>query len=114
MLQEPLKRFVQLYNVRGALKILSDIVEKESKDKVIANFVIRDRYKSFDNVKIDLTLKNIPAGEVLNHILSEAGATVSFGKYSTVVRSRSTGPKVKKAKVEEPAAEPNTETPSEK
>ena len=82
---------------RGALKMLSDAVEKESNDKVIPNFVVQDRNKVFENVSIDLKLKNVPAGEVLKHLLSEANATVSFGKYSTVIRPRSSGVKYKKA-----------------
>jgi len=93
-------------NVREALKALSDIVEKESNDKVIPNFVIQDRNKVFDKVSIDLTLKNIPAGDVLTHILSEANATVSFGKYSTVVRPRSSGVRSKTVKK---TTEPDTE-----
>ena len=90
----PLVDFNEM-DVRGALKVLSDIVEKESNNKIIANFVIQDKNKVFDKVEIDFTLRNIPAGEVLNHILSVANANVSFGKYSTVVRPRSAGTKAK-------------------
>ena len=83
----------QVMDVRGALKILSDAVLKESNEKEIPNFVIQDRHKYFDKVQIDLQLRNVPAGEVLNHILSAANATANFGKYSTVIRPRSTGAK---------------------
>ena len=80
-------------DVRGALTMLSDAVLKETNEKVIPNFVIQDRHKYFDKVEIDLKLRNVPAGDVLNHILSEANATAKFEKYSTVIRSRSSGVK---------------------
>ena len=78
---------------RGAIKQLSEIVMKESNNKVIPNFVIQDRHKRFEKVKINLTLRNVPAGDVLTHIISEANATVNFGKYSTVIRPRSSSSK---------------------
>lgn len=91
---------------KDALRVLSDAVERESKDKVIPNFVIQDRNKTLEKTTMTLKLRNVPAGEVLNHILSESNATANFGKYSTVIRSRSTSSPVKKAK---PVTDPEEE-----
>lgn len=71
-----------------AINVLAKNVETESKSKVIPNFIIQDRSKSLDTVKITLKLRNVPAGDVLDHLLRSAGASASFGKYTTIIRPR--------------------------
>lgn len=73
---------------KDAINVLSKSVETQSEGKVIPNFIIQDRGDTLDNVKITLTLKNVPAGNVLDHLLKSAGASVTFGEYTTVIRPR--------------------------
>jgi len=92
-------------SVKDAINILAKIVETQSNGKVIANFIIQDRGKRLDGIKITLKLKNVPAGDVLNHLLRSSGASANFGKYTTIIRPRgnATPPKssVQKPKDEE-------------
>lgn len=91
-------------NFKDAINALSEVVEKQSKGKVIPNFIINDRSKVLKDVEITLKLKNVPAGDVLDHLLSAAGASASFGKYTTIIRPRTgreaKAPAVKKEEVE--------------
>lgn len=73
---------------KDAIHALAKSVETESKGEVTPNFIIQDRGKVFDKVMINLTLKNVPAGDVLDHLLKSAGAGVNFGTYSTVISPR--------------------------
>ncbi|MFT5906386.1 MAG: hypothetical protein ACI9E1_001994 [Cryomorphaceae bacterium] len=75
-------------SVKDAISILAKNVETQSKGKVIPNFIIQDRGKQFDEVKITIKLKNVPAGDVLDHLLRSSGASASFGKYTTIIRPR--------------------------
>ncbi len=88
-------------SVPDAIKVLSKIVETQSKDKVIPNFIIQDRSKKLDQIKITLKLKNVPAGDVLDHLLRSAGASASFGKYTTIIRPRGSSSS-KKSSVQKP------------
>ena len=92
--------------LREALRTLSDAVIAQSKDKIIPNFVVQDRNGVFDKTDISLKLRNIPAGEVLNHLLSDTSATAKFEKYSTVIRPRNPGVKKSSTTVDEPTVEP--------
>jgi hypothetical protein len=73
---------------KDAINVLAKAVESQSKGAVIPNFIIQDKSNHFDGNKVTLKLKNIPAGEVLDYLLRSAGASVSFGKYTTVIRPR--------------------------
>lgn len=75
-------------SVKDAVRVLATNVETESKGKVIPNFVIQDKSNILDDTQITIKLKNIPAGDVLEHILRASGATASFGKYTTIIRPR--------------------------
>lgn len=97
-------------SLREALKVLSNAIEAESDDKITPNFVIQDRHKLMENVKLTMKLKNMPAGNVLDHILSEANGYASYGKYSTEIRSKSTSSGANK---KEPVAELIEEEPIE-
>ncbi len=89
-------------SLRDALKVLSNAIEKASDDKVIPNFVIQDRKKLMDSARITMKLRSMPAGNVLDHILSEVNGYASYGKYSIEIRTRSTSSSTKK---EEPVVE---------
>ena len=91
-------------SVRDAIKVLATNVETHSKGKVIPNFIIQDRNNILDDVKITLKLKNVPAGDVLGHLVRSAGATASFGKYTTIIRPRGNAV-VKKPSVPKPEKE---------
>ena len=73
---------------KDAVKILAKNVETESKGKVIPNFVIQDKTNILDGAKITVKLRNVPAGDVLEHFLRSSGASASFGKYTTIIRPR--------------------------
>jgi hypothetical protein len=92
-------------SVKDAIKVLATTVETQSKGKVIPNFIIHDRNNKLDKVKITLKLKNVPAGDVLDHLLRSSGTTASFGKYTTIIRSRggdnAKSPPIKKLKNKE-------------
>ena len=75
-------------SVKDAISVLAKTVETQSKGKVVPNFIIQDRSKKLDDVKITLKLKNVPAGDVLDHLLRSSGASASFGKYTTIIRPR--------------------------
>lgn len=95
---------------KDSINALSEMVEKQSKGKVIPNFIINDRAKVLKDVEVTLKLKNVPAGDVLEHLLRSAGASASFGKYTTTIRPRigreSSAPKVeKKEEVKEEKSE---------
>ena len=102
-------------SLRDAIKVLAMVVEKESKGKVIPNFVIQDKHKVLDEAKITLKLRNVPAGDVLDHLLRSAGASASFGKYTTIIRPRkgTVASKAKEVKAET-AAEPESDKDKDK
>ncbi|MGJ8655393.1 MAG: hypothetical protein ACSHX6_03000 [Akkermansiaceae bacterium] len=75
-------------NVKDAVNVLAKIVETESKGKVIPNFVIQDKNNVLEDSKISIKLKNVPAGDVLEHLLRASASTASFGKYTTIIRPR--------------------------
>ncbi len=86
---------------KDAITVLGKTVETESKGEVIPNFIIQDRSKILENVKINLTLKNVPAGDVLDHLLKSAGASATFGTYTTVIRPRTSSEQQSKKEVAE-------------
>ena len=78
------------YNVSDAdldesLKALSTMVEKQSKGKVTANFVIQDPDKKLKNAKVNLTLKNVPATGILKYVLDQAGAKARYDEYAVLI-----------------------------
>ncbi len=75
-------------SLKDALGDLAKSVETQSKGKVIPNFVIHDKKQKFKNVSINMKLKNVPAGEILNYILRSSGAKSDFGKYTITVAPR--------------------------
>lgn len=79
---------LQEASFKDAVKILAKNVETESKGKVIPNFVIQDKTNILDDVKITVKLRNVPAGDVLEHFLRSSRASASFGKYTTIIRPR--------------------------
>jgi len=81
-------------SVKDAVKVLGLNVENETNGKVIPNFVIQDKNKKFAGIKITLKLRNVPAGEILNHIIKSSNGSVNYGKYTTVIRPRTKTVKV--------------------
>lgn len=71
-----------------AIKLLGSSVETSSKGKVVPNFVIQDPKRYLGNESIDLQLKNIPAGTVLEHLMKETGCTATFTTYTISIKPR--------------------------
>lgn len=71
-----------------ALEILSKLIEKETKDKYIPNFVIQDSSGILKTKKVKLNLKGIPASIALEYLLEQTGAISRFDDYAINIRSR--------------------------
>jgi len=69
-----------------ALVALGQMVEKESKGGVTANFIVEDPRGKLAGKKITLQLKNLPAKAVLNYLLGQAGAKARFDEHAIVVQ----------------------------
>jgi hypothetical protein len=85
---------------KDAINVLAKSVETQSKGQITPNFIIQDRGNTLNDVKITLVLKNVPAENVLDHLLKSAGASVTFGEYTTVIRPRGNASEQKQAKRE--------------
>lgn len=71
--------------LKDSLEALQVIIEKQSKEQVIPNFIIQDPKASLSTVKISLVLKNTPAKAVLQYILDQAGAKARHDEHAIVI-----------------------------
>jgi len=69
-----------------AIKRLKAAINISTEGKQTFNFAVQDPKKVFGNEKITLKATDIPAGEVLKHIMLSSRAHQNFGKYAIVIR----------------------------
>ncbi len=72
-------------SLQEALAAFGRIIEKESKEEVMPNFVIQDPKNVFENKKISLNLKSMPSQAVMKYLLDQAGAKARFDEYAVVI-----------------------------
>lgn len=92
-----------------AIRLLGATVEKSSGDKVIPNFVIQDPNRYLGNESISLSLKNVPAGTVLENLLQKTACTASFTAYTVNIKPRASVYKQRAQKKADPIEEPADE-----
>ena len=68
-----------------ALTALGQMVDKESKGSVSANFIVEDPQRKLAGAKVTLMVKNLPAKAVLDYLLSQVGAKARFDEHAVVV-----------------------------
>lgn len=76
----------QAMPLEDVLRDLGDLIEKESKDSVIPNFVLIDKNGTIKSKNITLNMKQVPATVVLDYVMNMAGARAKFDQYSITVR----------------------------
>lgn len=72
--------------LEDALSTLSMQVEKQSKDKVIPNFVIQDPSGALKSKSVTLNMRQVPANVVLNYLMNLTGANAKFDQHAVVIR----------------------------
>lgn len=73
--------------LKEALAVLAQRIESTGKE-VAPNFIIADPSRKLDAARITLSLKNVPAGGILRHILSQAGAKERYDEHAIVLSPR--------------------------
>lgn len=71
-----------------ALEALTLLVERESKEEVAPNFVIKDPEGRLAKQKVTMNLKNTPSKAVLQYLLDQVGAKARFDEYAIVIVPR--------------------------
>lgn len=72
-------------SLQEALEAFSAIIEKQSKEEVVPNFIVEDPKKQLADQKITLNLKNMPARAVLKYLLDQTGSKVRYDEYAVVI-----------------------------
>ncbi|NJR42116.1 MAG: tetratricopeptide repeat protein [Akkermansiaceae bacterium] len=73
--------------LQESLMILGKIIEKESKETVIPNFIVQDSANKLTDKKLTLNLKNISSQAAMKYILDTTGAKARYDEYAVVVYS---------------------------
>jgi tetratricopeptide (TPR) repeat protein len=68
-----------------ALTAFGQMVDKESKGTVSANFIVEDPQGKLAGKKVTLQVKNLPAKAVLDYLLTQVGAKARFDEHAVVV-----------------------------
>ena len=71
-----------------ALEALAQKIEKETKQQITPNFVIKDPEGLLTHQKITLSVKALPSKAVLQYLIDQAGAKASFDEYAIVITPR--------------------------
>jgi tetratricopeptide (TPR) repeat protein len=71
--------------LKEALVALQMIIEKESKQQVMTNFILQDPKSALAEAKITLVLKNTPARGVLQYLLAQANAKARYDEHAIVI-----------------------------
>ena len=71
--------------LQEALAALSTIIEKESKDEVVPNFILEDPKQQLSSAKITLNLKAMPSKAVMKYLMDQSGAKARFDEHAIVI-----------------------------
>jgi tetratricopeptide (TPR) repeat protein len=74
--------------LQEALDALSQIIDKESKGQVAANFVLQDPNGKLASAKLSLNLKNIPASAVMKYLMTQANAKARYDEHAVVIEPK--------------------------
>lgn len=74
--------------LKEALDALQLILEKQSKNEVMTNFIIQDSENTLAGAKITLVLKNTPARGVLQYVLEQGKAKARYDEHAIVITPR--------------------------
>ena len=88
--------------VQESLDMLAVQIERESKQKVIPNFIVQDPTGAFKNRVINLRLNRVPAETLLRYIIEQAGGIIRYDDHAIVISPRKAATKAPaKPKAEE-------------
>jgi tetratricopeptide (TPR) repeat protein len=74
--------------LKESLEALTLIVEKQSKNEVVPNFVVDDPNGVLAEKKVSLNLKNMPAQAVMKYLLDQVGAKARYDEHAVVISAR--------------------------
>jgi tetratricopeptide (TPR) repeat protein len=72
-------------SLRDALDALSTIMEKQSKEEVVPNFVIVDPKGLFESKKITLNVKGVTSQAALKYVMDQTSAKARFDEHAVVI-----------------------------
>lgn len=72
-------------SLQETLDHLRNIVDKQSQNKVVANFVVQDPQRRLAETKINLKLKNLPARAVMTYLMDQSSAKARYDEYAIVI-----------------------------
>lgn len=84
---------VPLFQLDGAslaesLDALRNIVEKQSKEEVTPNFIVKDPKGILTDKKISMNVKNMPSRGVMKYLLEQVDARVVYEEHAIVISPR--------------------------
>jgi hypothetical protein len=77
--------------IQEALEMLAVQVERESKKKIIPNFIVQDPTEGFKGRTVTLRLNRIPAETMLRYIVEQASGHIRFDNHAIVITPRNKG-----------------------
>lgn len=80
-----------------SLEDLGILIEKESQNSFIPNFVVDDPSKALSTSKVNIRLRNIPASVALKYVLNQAKARSVWDPHVITIRPINTASAVKPA-----------------
>lgn len=75
-------------SLQEALDALGMMVEKESKEAVMPNFIIEDPKQKLADRKITLNLKAMPAKAVMKYLMDQSNAKARYDEHAVVVSAK--------------------------
>lgn len=75
-------------SLQEALQAFSLILEKESGEEVIPNFVIQDPKNLLAERKITLDLKNMPSQAIMKYLMDQTGSKARYDEHAVVITPR--------------------------
>jgi tetratricopeptide (TPR) repeat protein len=75
-------------SLQEALDALGVLVEKESKETAMPNFIIEDPQQKFAERRITLNLKGMPAKAVMKYLMDQSGAKARYDEHAVVVTAK--------------------------
>ena len=72
-------------SLQESLAAFGSMIEKESKETVIPNFVIEDPQKRLASQKISLNLKGTPARAIMKYLMDQSGGKARYDEHAVVI-----------------------------